>query len=256
MTTRPPPKSVSGGGLQTSKCLKRIHFLHRKREVRGQSVIEFSLILLPFCLILFAVIDYAQIYYYDNAMQNGLREAARFATAGRIIQSTSTPYETNSGLIVPRAINDSEAREASRNECVRYWFQSNCALHVNITNITITSASSVGSEEPSVITNNGVLHLVSGWSVATNGTTVSTNIVPAISGPGQAGDYVEVLAEYPITTITPLFSMLGGNHQAGSGVFTNVYTVRVSAIVKNEPALLNFEHTNIYSDEPIAPNVQ
>ena len=30
----------------------------------------------------------------------------------------------------------------------------------------------------------------------------------------------------------------------------NSYVVRVSAVVKNEPALLNFQHTNMYSDEP------
>lgn len=219
-------------------------------------MVEFSLVLLPFCLILFAIIDYAQIYYYENSLQNALREATRFAVAGRIIQSTSSPYETNAGLVVPRAISDGSGAEASRNECIRYWFQSNCVIRIPDTNITIVSAPSAGDEEPLVTTNNGILHLIAGYTNITNGASVTTNQVAAAPGPGGAGDYVQVTAIYPITTITPLFSMMGGNHQAGGTIFTNVFNVRVSAIVKNEPALLNFEHPAIYSYETINPAIQ
>jgi hypothetical protein len=37
--------------------------------------------------------------------------------------------------------------------------------------------------------------------------------------------------------------------QGYSGVGSN-FPVHVSAIIKNEPALLNFEHLDKYSDEP------
>ncbi len=68
----------------------------------------------------------------------------------------------------------------------------------------------------------------------------------AAFGPGAANDYIQVSATYTINTITPLFSYLGGYTHDG----WYSYPVRVTAIVKNEPALLNFEHTNVYADEP------
>ena len=79
------------------------------------------------------MIDYAQIYFYENSLQNALREAARFATAGSVIPLTNAQgeaFETNDGVAVPKAINDSEGREASRYGCIRMWFQSNCVISV------------------------------------------------------------------------------------------------------------------------------
>jgi Flp pilus assembly protein TadG len=204
--------------------------------------------LVPFFAILFAIIDYAQIYFYDNSLQNGLREASRFASAGRVIQN-GTNYElnTNYGVEVPQAINDSSGREASRNECIRYWFQSNCIIAIPISNITIYSATVPAGSPPVVMTNNGMLHLVSSLTVTTNGSVVSTNVSPAAIGPGGQNDYVQIIATYNIQTITPIFQWMGGyNGRAISGG----YPLRCSAIVKNEPAALNFDHTNIYPGEP------
>jgi Flp pilus assembly protein TadG len=218
--------------------------------------VEFALICLPFFAILFAIIDFAQIYFYENSCQNALREAARFATAGSIIQATNASgvaeYETNSGgIVVPKAINDSQGREASRNECIRYWFLSNCVLvNFPLSNIVIISAPTLPGVPPVTSTNSatGDLTLMSGYTVTTNSTTstVSTNSAPAVTGPGGATDYVQVTATYQVSTITPLVTFMGGWSRKG----WNVYPVHVSAIVKNEPAYLNFEHTNIYSNEP------
>ena len=242
--------------LTTGKCLKTLLFPQRRGRVGGQTTVEFALICLPFFAILFAIIDFAQIYFYENACQNALREAARFATAGSIIQAVnangSLVYETNSGgIVVPKAINDSEGREASRNECIRYWFLSNCVLvNFPLSNIVVTSAPTLPGVPAYVTTNSatGDLTLVSGYTTTTNAAsgTVSTNSVPAVTGPGGATDYVQITATYHVNTITPLVSFLGGYSRQG----WNVYPVHVSAIVKNEPAYLNFEHTNIYSDEP------
>jgi Flp pilus assembly protein TadG len=101
------------------------------RGKRGQSTVEFALIVLPLFIIIFAIIDYAQIYFYENALQNAMREATRFATTGRVIQATNNgvaQYDTNSGIAVPKAINDSKGREASRYGCIRMFFQSNCVI--------------------------------------------------------------------------------------------------------------------------------
>lgn len=220
-----------------------------KKRVRAQTTVEFSLICLPFFAILFAIIDYAQIYFYDNALQNALRESCRFATAGRIIQATnpdgSAAYETNAGVVSPKAVNDGSGREASRNECARWWFLSNCSIVIPLTNITIISAPVVAGQPPLLVTNNGVLHLVATSTVTTNAGVVSTNTT-TVAGPGNANDYIQITATYQVSTITPLMNYLGGYTHEG----TSSYPLRVSAVVKNEPALLNFAHTSIYSDEP------
>ncbi len=238
----------------TDKCLKTLLSAHKPGCAGGQTTVEFALICIPFFAILFAIIDFAQIYFYENSMQNSLREATRFATAGSIIQAyngNGTPaFETNAGgVTVPKAITDSEAREASRNECIRYWFYTNCALrNIPLSNITIISAPTLPGQPPVTSTNAlGQLTLMSGFTVTTNSGQVTTNSVPAVKGPGGVNDYVQVTATYYVNTITPLVAAYGAGYSRQGWT---TFPVRVSAIVKNEPALLNFEHTNIYSDEP------
>jgi len=246
------------GILATLGCPFSIHFRSKKR-VRAQATLEFALILLPFFSLFFALIDYAQIYFYHNSLQNALRESARFATTGNIIETSPVVYEvdTNSGVTVPRAITDNEGREASRNECIRYTFLSNCVIqNIPLSSISIVSARVIGGAPPVTTTNSyGVLRLTGGFGTTTNNNIVTTNTspTPAVAGPGGAGDYIQITAIYHIHTITPLFSYLGGytREQVVGG-----YPIRVSAIVKNEPALLNFAHTNIYPDEPSNPAIQ
>jgi len=207
-------------------------------RTRGQSTVEFALIILPLFAIFFALVDYAQIYFYENSLQNALREAARFATAGSVIPQTNAQGEefaTNNGVAVPLAINDSEGRQASRYGCIRMWFQSNCVISVPGTNVQVVSASALPGAPPVIVTNNGIV------------TLMQTTTTAATPGPGAADDYIQVTATYSLHTITPLFTFFSGGFKRGQSI--NIYPVRVSTIVKNEPALLNFEHTNMYSDE-------
>lgn len=205
---------------------------------RGQSTVEFALIVLPLFIIIFAIIDYAQIYFYENALQNAMREATRFATAGSVIQATNggiAQYDTNNGVAVPQAIKDSKGREASRYGCIRMFFQSNCVITMPTNGVLVVSAPTLPGSPPTIATNSGVITLMNGTNAAN-------------AGPGDANDYVQVTATYNLHTITPIFGFLSG-FQRGTSHSVNVYPVRVSAIVKNEPALLNFEHTDMYSDE-------
>jgi Flp pilus assembly protein TadG len=207
---------------------------------RGQSTVEFALIVLPLFIVIFAIIDYAQIYFYENALQNAMREATRFATAGDIIQLTNggvAQYNTNSGVVVPKAINDAKGREASRYACIRYFFQSNCVINMATNAVQVTSATALPGAPP-VTSTNGY-----GYVVLMEATNSAAN-----AGPGGASDYIQVTATYTLHTITPLFGFLSG-FQRGQTKGVDDYPVRVSAIVKNEPALLNFEHTNMYPDE-------
>jgi hypothetical protein len=228
-------RSASAGSALAGPRLRR----KGGGRTRGQTTVEFALIALPFFIIIFAIVDYAQIYFYENALQNALREATRFATAGSIIQLTNSSgpvYETNNGVVEPKAINDSQGREASRYGCIRMWFQSNCIINVPTNTVMVVSASALPGAPPVTSTNstNGVVQLM-------NSTTTA-----ATDGPGNANDYVQVTATYTLHTITPLASFFkGGWSRQGM----NTYPVRVSAIVKNEPALLNFDHTNMYPSE-------
>jgi len=225
--------------LTTDDCLKALLFSRQKSRAGGQTTVEFALICIPFFVILFAIIDFAEIYFYENSMQNSLREACRFATAGSIIQASNAmglpAFETNSlGIVVPQAILDGEGREASRNECIRYWFLSNCVVkNFPISSIVITSSPTLPGQDPVTSTNSlgyVILQLTNGG--------------PANIGPGSANDYVQITATYHVNTITPLMGYMNGYNGIGS-----TFPVHVSAIVKNEPALLNFQHTNIYADE-------
>ena len=233
-TNLTPSKAIT---LLEESCPKSRHEGYKSRRKDGQVTVEFALICIPFFAILFATIDYAQIYFYENSLQNAMREAARFGTAGRIIQLStngSPVYETNQGVIVPKAISDG-TQEASRNECIRYWFLSNCIFSIPLSNITISNAPTLPGVPPVTTTNAyGDVILLS----ATN--------TPALKGPGWANNYVQITATMTVPTITPLMSYLGGYSHGGY----YQYPVRVSAIVKNEPALLNFLHTNMYSYEP------
>jgi hypothetical protein len=220
----------------TGKCLKPLLFSLRKGRVGGQTTVEFALICLPFFIILFAIIDFSEIYFYENSLQNAMREACRFATAGRIIQRKDAAgnllFETNSnGIVVPEAIASNYGQpEASRNECIRYWFLSNCALqNYPISNIIITNVTTLPGVPPTLMTNGA-------WVV------LAGNIQ---KGPGNYNDYIQITATYQVHTITPLMGYMSGYSGLGS-----TFPVHVSAIVKNEPALLNFEHTNMYSAEP------
>jgi hypothetical protein len=112
----------------------------------------------------------------------------------------------------------------------------------------ITSAPTLPGVPPVTTTNSiGDLTLMSGYTVTTNAVsgTVSTNSAPAVKGPGAATDYVQISANFQVKTITPLVQFLGGYSRQG-GAFP-VYT---SAIIKNEPAYLNFQHQAIYTNEP------
>lgn len=209
-------------------------------RTRGQSTVEFALIILPLFAIFFALVDYAQIYFYENALQNALRESTRFATAGRVIAETNASgevFQTTNGVTVPVAINDSQGREASRYGCIRMWFQSNCVIQIPATNIQVTSASTLPGAPPVIMTN------------ASTGfvTLMETTNTVANVGPGGANDYIQVTATYSLHTVTPLFTFFSGGFRRGQNI--NVYPVRVSAIVKNEPALLNFQHLAMYSNE-------
>jgi len=56
------------------------HAIRRLRSARGQSLVEFALVLPIFAILLFGIIDFGRYVFTANALNNGAREAARFAS--------------------------------------------------------------------------------------------------------------------------------------------------------------------------------
>ena len=54
--------------------------LRQVRRARGQSMVEFALVLPIFAILLFGIIDFGRYVFTANALNNGAREAARFAS--------------------------------------------------------------------------------------------------------------------------------------------------------------------------------
>lgn len=83
----------------------RIKRLSRRRT-RGQSLVEFALVIPLFLFVLFGLIDMGRLVYINNALSQGAREAARWGSvqlrsrdaAGRITVET---YATGSMAAVP-----------------------------------------------------------------------------------------------------------------------------------------------------------
>ena len=52
------------------------------RSTRGSSLVEFALVLPMFLLMLFAVVDFARLFFVQMTLQNAVREAGRYAITG------------------------------------------------------------------------------------------------------------------------------------------------------------------------------
>ncbi len=203
----------------------------------AQTTVEFSMILLPFFIIIFGIIDIAQYYFYDDSLQNAMRETAHFTASGSIIPETTTgtnslgqttnAIEYYHGVAVDRPINaPSSTNPASRNECSQMFFRSNIILP-GITwdsNCFLTSQTNQVPYLPTTtMTTIGSVEIVS---------LTDSN---SVNGPGGIGDYVEIVGTAPVSSITPITDYLTGYSRADKG-----YMLRCATITKNEPNTLNF----------------
>ena len=82
--------------------------MHSKRQDRrGQSLVEFALIALPFLMILIGIIDIGRAIYGYNTVANAAREAARYAIVDQ------TPSE-----VIQRAIDSGAALDLATTDVV------------------------------------------------------------------------------------------------------------------------------------------
>jgi Flp pilus assembly protein TadG len=65
--------------------------LKGKQRARGQALVEFALVAMIFFLLCFAVIDFSWLMFNQMAMQDAVRESARFAATGNYLSPAGTP---------------------------------------------------------------------------------------------------------------------------------------------------------------------
>ena len=65
---------------------------------RGQAMTEFSLVAPLFLLLVFGIMDFGRLFFWQMTLQNALREAGRFATTGRHLPDPANPPNTLSRI--------------------------------------------------------------------------------------------------------------------------------------------------------------
>ena len=71
---KPTNKKICKGGTSS--------FVRRSYSCRGQSVVEFAMVAIPFFILVFAVIDFSWTMFNQMNMQDAVREAGRYAATG------------------------------------------------------------------------------------------------------------------------------------------------------------------------------
>ena len=89
---------------------------------RGTTMVEFALVLPMFVLLLFAVADFARLFYVEMTLQNAVREAGRYAITGN-----HQPDPNHHG------------QNLSRVQSIRYVAQQD-AMGLDVSNLQIVSA--------------------------------------------------------------------------------------------------------------------
>lgn len=184
----------------------------RRRRAKGQSTVEFSLILWPFLLLLLATCDYAQIYFYESSMRHALQVAGRFATTGgaKPYLVNGEPAEDTNGNSIYLTSAYESSNIMSRNESIRAVFRDVCLINMQDSNILITSWPGGGS-------------------------VAATENNPN-EGPGISEDFVRIEVSWPLSLVTPVASLLEDDGQ---------YIVTVEGIFRNEPG----ENFNLFTDK-------
>lgn len=160
-------------------------FRRRRETERGQSLVEFSLILPVFLLILMTALEFGSAIDHRTAMAYAVREGARVGAS--LGAGGTSPSTVDAAIIaaVQRGLTDPILME-------------------NITSIEIYKANSTGQPISTFINKydrNGTLVGTEGWPAATRVT-------------GATADSIGVRVKYafrPTTPLAPLMSMfLGG----------------------------------------------
>ena len=102
------------------------------RDARGQSLVEFSLILPMMLLLILAIMEFGQLYQTKLTLRHAVREGARFAITGNVLLDS---------------IGDPMTRAESIQQTI---LQSAARLNIDVDNISIDPAD--GGDPEDVVT--------------------------------------------------------------------------------------------------------
>jgi len=180
-----------------------------RRSEAGQSLVEFSLILLPLFFILLGIIQFGFIFNTYVTMTNAARDAARIATV----------YVYDHGAACSKADNDVQRNEAIRTALISSMNQLSTASP------RFTTTAPTGT--PCDLTGGWTSSTTSGTTTYTNGDLVITYVVPSgiTDEDSRVGQEVTVSAVYHQDLIVPLVSGLLPKDAGGRLPLTGVVTM-------------------------------
>jgi Flp pilus assembly protein TadG len=183
------------------------------KDKAGATAVEFGLVLAPFAMLLFAIIETAIVFFTGQALQTAVTDASRLIMTGQA-QSTNVP--DGSGGTRKYGLG-----EFKGDVCNRFPVITNCTGTLMLDVRTYTSFSSATVATPT--------------KVVDGKTEVDTAQLSSWT-PGTAGDIVVVRAviEYPV--IVPILSFLGSNLDLKlSNLGNGKRLIMGSAAFRNEP---------------------
>ncbi|PTX99951.1 hypothetical protein DB346_19270 [Verrucomicrobia bacterium LW23] len=180
----------------------------RRKKSLAQTTVEFALIAPCFFAILFATLDYAQIFFYEHSLRYAIYMSGRFAMTRKPMMvysngvATTNPVKFGTNVI-------------SHYKSIRWVYQSNCVMFV---------------PEPSIRC---------GWYYSTDPTNVITmdmrrdvtKLPSSRWGPGDKETFLRIQVAYKISLITPAGSLLGMGFTDDNNILTlsSATTVRLEA---------------------------
>ncbi len=162
--------------------MRKLHYILKNKE--GATAIEFAMLVLPFSLMLFVILEIALIFFIDSALDSALNKTARFVRVGTAQSQAWTL--------------DDFKEEVCAN--MAYYF--NCSSSLLVTSTTVSNMDSVAYLDP---VKGGALN------------------VKEVFNPGKAKEFVLIQAFIPWSPILPIYSfssaqLSDGTYILGSAV--------------------------------------
>lgn len=185
---------------------RRMPGLRRRDHARGQSLVEFSLVLIPLFILLLGIIQFGFIFNTYVTMTNAAREGAR----------TGTVY------VYDRNCTKSQ-NDALRNEAIRAALVSS----MNLLSKTAPQFSTTAASGANCAVSGG---WTTSGSISTNGDLTVTYVVPEglTDSEPRTGEQVTVRAAYHQDLIVPLISSFLPKDAGGRMVLSGEVTMVIN----------------------------
>jgi len=199
---------------------KRLHSIYKGK--RGQSLVEFALILPVLLLSLFVIIELARVLHAWMAIENGARSGVRYAVTGEY-----DPSNCISGFSGDKCLfltDENGARVDSIHD--QAWAGSSSIVRVG--------ESEAAADEPYFFK----VTVCDPELMDTPDSTFDEHICPGIEDPGGPGDLVAVVLEFNHPLILPGLSSIWPQLRLSARRDATVETFRISSSSGSPPTVI------------------